>query len=332
MSKVAVLLPTCEPESFLNIFLPTIYKLKSLKDLIEFNICFQPPYTKDEINKILEEFKKNNLKVNYFEKDYKITKPYTPLNKMRNDCSLLTPEMDYYLLMDDDFSIEDESACDYIKKAIQLLDEDASLCAVSLFNLPVQNWRENFYSTNSGLFYRGGKYYGFKGLLPEKLTDFNKTVNTLVPYQGENLINLFGGFQDKFCAMLRLATGDKGISLNNVPINHVENRKQKGSIAHGWDDAKFKIGSNAYFIQKYFNPRYLETHSLTLFDKALDMKIYPSHYNEGHIKDEFNDYDDKGFSWEFNYYNYVEALKLNPDCGLTLEQVTAGIPAKWKRS
>ena len=187
--------------------------------------------------------------------------------------------------------------------ALKNLDEDSNLAAVSLYNQPVNNHRQNFYSTNGGLIVRGGKYYGFDGYMPTNLKQFGQ-INTLIPYQNENLLELFGGFQDKFGVMCRLSTGQTGLSIINVPINHVENRKQRGAIAHGWDSAKYQNGSIADFIQTYFNPRFLETHSLTLFDNDLDRKIYPQHYDDsGEIKFEFDIYDDRGFSWEFNFHN-----------------------------
>ena len=304
MTRISVLLPTCEPEALFTYFIPSVHRIQKLNSLLEFNICFQPPYTEAQINEALTALNNLGFKVNYDVKDYKPVKPYIPLLKMRNDCSLMTPEADFYCLMDDEFSFESEEACNYFIKALNLFDEDANLGVISFFNQPVQNWRENFYSTNSGLIYRGGKYYGFKGLVPQSLNDFNVKVNTLVPYQNENLINLFGGFQDKFCAMIRLATGAKGLSINNVPINHTENRKEKGSVSHGWDAAKFESGSIAQFIEKYFNPIFLQTHSLTLFDKTLDRQIYPNNYINGQLKPELDIYCPNGIKKVF-YEEYT---------------------------
>lgn len=326
MSRITFLLPTCEPDSMFKWLLPTIKNFAPIKELIEFNVCFQPPYTDDQIDIIIEEFNKHSLQLNWFKQDYKVVRPQTPLIRMRNDCALLSPDAEFYCLLDDDMSILTKDACKYFLRALDEFDKDSNLAVISLYNQPVNNHRQNFYSTNSGIIYRGGSYYGFKGLVPEKLTDFSKEVKTLYPYRGENLINLFGGFQDKFCAMIRLATGMTGLSIINVPINHVENRTQRGSIAHGWDNAKFDRGSIAQFIEQYFNPRFLITKSLTLFDPKLDKELYPYKYDEnGTILDQYNIYDHRGFSWEFNLNNlriwaeqenaldqFLDILVLNP--------------------
>ena len=309
MIKLTAIIPTCEPDSMFEFLLPTAIRLKSLVNLLEFNLVFQPPYTTTQIDKVVSELQNIGFKVNYYYKDYKVVKPYTPLLKMRNDCSLLSPKSDYYLIWDDDISIEDESACNYILDAISKMDENSNLAAISLYNQPIENHRENFYSTNAGLIVRGGKYYGFDGYMPENLKQFGN-VKTLYEYQNENLINLFGGFQDKFGVMCRLCSGQSGEAIINVPINHVENRKQKGSIAHGWDEAKYEKGSIANFIQTYFNPRFLETHSLTLFDKNLNKQIYPYQYNsDGTKKFEYDLYDNRGFTWKFVLNNFELFLK-----------------------
>ena len=161
MIKLTAIIPTCEPDSMFEFLLPTAIRLKSLVNLLEFNLIFQPPYTTTQIDKVVSELQNIGFKVNYYYKDYKVVKPYTPLLKMRNDCSLLSPKSDYYLIWDDDISIEDESACNYILDAISKMDENSNLAAISLYNQPIENHRENFYSTNAGLIVRGGKYYGF---------------------------------------------------------------------------------------------------------------------------------------------------------------------------
>lgn len=270
------------------------------------------------MEKVVNTLNSNGFKVNYSFKDYQVQKPYTPLMRMRNDCALMSPNSDYYIIWDDDISIEDELACNYILAAISKMDANSNLAAISLYNQPIANHRGNFYSTNAGLIVRGGKYYGFVGYMPENLKQFGN-IKTLREYQNENLINLFGGFQDKFGVMCRLCSGQYGESIINVPINHVENRKQKGSIAHGWDEAKYQYGSIANFIQTYFNPRFLETHSLTLFDRSLDRAIYPDHYEtNGQIKPEWDLYSYRGFSWEFNFHNLENWFLANPETDLTM--------------
>jgi hypothetical protein len=62
--RITFLVPTCEPEPMFKYLLPTVHKLYPIRDLIEFNICFQPPYTDEQINSVLDEFNKYNFKVN----------------------------------------------------------------------------------------------------------------------------------------------------------------------------------------------------------------------------------------------------------------------------
>ena len=114
--------------------------------------------------------------------------------------------------------------------------------------------------------------------MPHKLSEFGE-MHTLVPYEGEDLINLFGGFQDKFCAMVRLAHGDKGVQMQNTPTKHIENRKERGAMAHGWDPAKYEVGSIAKFIEKYFNPYFTLSMSMSLFDKNLMLEIDPTYFD-----------------------------------------------------
>ncbi len=293
--KLTFILPTCEPNMMFKFLLPSISYLKPIKSFIEFNICFQPPYTKKEITRVLEEFKKCHIKVNYMFKDYKITRPYTPLIRMRNDCAMMSSNSDIYGLLDDDMSFEAASICSEIRTMISRFEHESKLAVISFYNDSEPNFRENFYSTNAGLFYRGGKYYGFKGLMPEYLTDFNKKIYTRAPYGHENLLELFGGHQDKFCAMVRLATGDYGDCMLAIPVNHLENRLEEGSKSHGWKDAEVLDGSITWFILKYFNDRFVETHGLTLFNKDLDCLIYPYKYDcAGNIKAEFDLYNEHG--------------------------------------
>jgi len=292
--KITFLLPTCEPESMFKFLLPTIHLLKPIKHLIEFNICFQPPYTKAEIHKVLAEFKRNYIKVNHMFKNYRVVKPYTPLIRMRNDCALMSPNSDIYGLLDDDMSFEFSDIVECIKSMINQFKTETKLSVVSFYNQPVINHKENFYSTNAGLFYRGGKFFGFKGLIPKSLNDFNTKVYTKIPYENENLIELFGGHQDKFCAMIRLATGTYGRCMINVPVNHLENRLTRGDQQHGWKNAEVLDGSITSFILKYFNKNFIDTHALTLFDTETNKLIYPYKYRDGKLKEQYDLYDERG--------------------------------------
>ena len=307
--KISYILPTCEPKMMFKFLLPSIKYLKSIKDKIEFNIIFQSPYTNDEIKMVLNEFEKYKINVNWRFENYFFVKPYTPLVKMRNDCALMSPDSDIYGLIDDDMSFESSKICYYINKMIDKFESNKNLAVVAFYNEDMPNYRENYYSTNAGLYYRGGKYYGFKGLVPKNLNEFNVNVKTLIHYQNENIISLFGGNQDKFCAMIRLATGQIGECMWNIPVKHLENRKIAGAKDHGWSNAEVLDGSVTQFILKYFNTRFIKTHFLTLFDKELDKIIYPyKYFKNGKIKKKYAIYDNNGISYEGKRKLYMRKI------------------------
>ena len=78
-NKITFLLPTCEPDEMFKHLLPSLEKIQLAKDYINFAICFQPPYTEEEITKVLNELNRLQFNYKYFYKDYKVVKPYTPL-------------------------------------------------------------------------------------------------------------------------------------------------------------------------------------------------------------------------------------------------------------
>lgn len=274
--KLTFLLPTCEPDEMFKWLYPTLHRLKKAKDFIQFAICFQPPYSNEDINKVIVELDNLEIPYKYIYKDYKVIKPFTPLIRMRNECAMLYPDSDLYALLDDDMSFESDAIVDFYKKVIRQFQNDPKLGVVGLEDY--ERRYENIFATNNGIVYRGGKYYGFKGLMPHRLTEFGD-VKTLIPYEGEDLLQLFGGFQDKFCAMCRIARGDKAAQITNVPTRHIENRKIRGAQGHGWDDARFLDGSISVFITKYFNPYFTLSMSMTLFEKNLMLKIDPEYFD-----------------------------------------------------
>ena len=259
MSDLVFVLPTCEPDEMFKHLYPSLHYLKTGKNFIKFAICFQPPYTNEEIDKVIKELDNLEIPYKYIVKDYEVIRPYTPLLQMRNDCAMLYPNADYYALLDDDMSFTDESCVKYLKVCVDRLDEDPDLSVIALNDYPRSY--ENFFATNNGIIYRGGKYYGFEGLVPHSLKAFGN-IHTTIPYEGEDLLKLFGGFQDKFCAMMRLCNGSKCDQLSYFPSKHVENRKERGAYGHGWDSAKYQQGSVSQFIIKYLNKYFLTLYSM----------------------------------------------------------------------
>jgi len=263
--KLVFLLPTCEPNTIKHLLLPSLKYIKNISNTISFAICFQPPYTDEEIQEILTAFKDFDIK--YFKKEYIFEKPNTPLMKMRHDCSMLYPDAKYYALLDDDMEFE-EGIDKFYLDAIHEMDKDKKLSVVTFSKRDL--FFENKFFTNAGIIYRGGKYYGFEGFVPHLLP---KECNTLVPYEGEDLIELVGGHQDELCAMIRLARGEKSKSYINVPTRHRENRKQPGYLEHGWLKAEDSENSVNAFIKKYFNPNYSIKSRNILFCEELKRKV-----------------------------------------------------------
>jgi len=265
MSKLTFVLPTCEPDTIEKYLVKSLKYLLSIKDKISFGICFQPPYTEQQIQDTITWFEPFDFK--YIFKDYKIEKPKVPLMKMRNDCAMLYPNSDYYALLDDDMEFE-EGIDKYYDDVIKSMDEDQKLCVCSFSKRPVA--LENCFYTNAGLIYRGGKYYGYEGLVPHRLPN---ECYTLKPYDGEDLTELFGGHQDELCAMIRIAQGGLTKSYINVPTRHWENRKVFGYIQHGWKGAEPINGSVCSFIRKYFCSLYDLAHRNPIFDEKLKLML-----------------------------------------------------------
>lgn len=272
-NKITFLLPTCEPDEMFKHLLPSINILKESKDIINFAICFQPPYTEEQVKKVLDEFDKYGFIYKYFYKDYQVKKPYTPLIKMRNDCALLFPDSLVYGLLDDDMSFVKVKINDQLKLALDTFINNDKIGVIAFKTSRSVNITNNCFATDRGILYRGGISYGFKGLMPENLYQFKNIKNIIPNYNNENLLELFGGYQDKFCANVRLLNGDFASIIYTNSVNHIENRKVRGAEGHGWINAQELEGSIAQFIIKYFNKGFLESHSMQLADKDILRKM-----------------------------------------------------------
>lgn len=271
--KLAFVLPTCEPDTMLTYLAPSIKYLEPIKEIIKFCIVFQPPYTEDLVQKALTYFKGFNVESTF--KTYDCSNGRVPLIKIRNDCALMEPKAPLYACIDDDMKFK-EGLDSFYFKAISDFELSSNLGVIS-FSTYIHHCRmDNYFATNKGIIYRGGVYYGFDGLVPEKLMDSCKT---LIPYEGENLLELIGGQQDKFCALIRLATGQTSKLYLNVPCTHEENRKMHGKDQFHWIDVEFDEKSVTSFIRKYFNPRFCSKLADHCFDQKLNDKIYPKNDN-----------------------------------------------------
>ena len=293
LKKITFILPTCEPDEMFKWLLPSLKNIRMAKEYINFAICFQPPYTEEEINKVLNELNVLGFEYKYFYKDYEVVKPYTPLLRMRNDCAMLYPNSLVYGLLDDDMSFEcDLCAGDLLYTLTQFI-KDNNICVVAWKSLRWEvSFLSNCFATDGGIFYRGGVCYGFEGLMPENLYQFHNLKKLIPNYKNENLLELFGGYQDKFCADIRILNNIKD-SINDDIVNsvlivasccveHVKNRKERGAIAHNWKPAELLEGSIAQFIISYFNDSFLKTNSMSLLNtKQIECKeeYIPQLYN-----------------------------------------------------
>ncbi len=267
--KITFLLPTCEPDEMFKWLLPSLKNIQLAKDYINFAICFQPPYTENEITQVLEELANLGFEYKYFYKDYEVVRPYTPLLRMRNDCAMLYPDSLVYGLLDDDMSFESNICAGDLIAVLNQFVINNKLGIIAAKAIDKCFYIGNCFATDCGIFYRGGVSYGFKGLMPENLYSF-KNINKFIPnYKGENLLNLFGGYQDKFCANVRLFNDCDVLILNNSFVKHVENRKIRGAQGHGWIKAQDLEGSIAQFIIKYYNKHFLESNSMSLYDDRI---------------------------------------------------------------
>jgi len=297
LNKITFLLPTCEPDEMFKWLLPSLKNIQIARDYINFAICFQPPYTEIEINKVLTELDNLHFEYKYFYKDYKIIKPYTPLIRMRNECAMLYPNSLIYGLLDDDMSFDSELCGGDILEVLYQFNKDSEVvvaCCKPVLRGPFQ---PNCFATDSGIFYRGGIYYGFEGLMPENLYQFKNIKNFIPNYNNENILELFGGYQDKFCAMVRILNNiqDRKKYLDSVTrsvriiysslTRHIQNRKARGADAHGWRGAEELEGSISSFILKYINKDFLNHRSMTLFN-CEQLNLTSTIYDQSLIKDD----------------------------------------------
>jgi len=226
-------LPTCSVDDMFNYLLPSLKNIGKLKEYCSFSITFQFPYSEEEIQEVLNEFNNLNLEYKYEFKEYKFNKGETPLIQMRNDCALRYPEALFYALLDDDMEFLEGIDKQYLN-LIELMLENRNLSVANLFpyddnqpdidsGITYNDFENAKYFTSSGIIYRGGIYYGFKGLLPE------------------DMLGYVGGRQDVLTAIWRILQGDSSIKLDNGHCRHYENRVTPGHTEYNWLKSNFEI-------------------------------------------------------------------------------------------
>lgn len=281
LNKITFLLPTCEPEEMFKWLLPTINILQPSKDFINFAICFQPPYSQKQINTVISELNKYNFNYKYIYKDYKIKVPFTPLLQMRNDCAMLYPDSLVYGLLDDDMSFVDIEVNDNLNLVLNSFINNSNLGVIAFKSEAFMERPDNNFATDNGLFYRGGISYGFEGLMPQNLYQFPNVNKLILNYENENLLELFGGYQDKFCALIHILNGEDAALKLVTSIHHTGNRKIRGAVGHKWLSAQELEGSISQFIVKYICRGFLLTTSAKLVNKSLAVELYKN-YNKNY--------------------------------------------------
>jgi len=223
-------LPTCDKEDMFTYLLPSLKNIGELKNYASFSITFQPPYTEEDIEIVIKEFKKLNLNYKYEFKKYEFEEGQTPLVQMRNDCALRYPKALFYALLDDDMQFLPGIDRDYLNLLNCMLGDRNLSVAIMLepilnnpefakrFNMGVEyaDFENSNYFTGNGIIYRGGYYYGFDGLLPE------------------DMLKYVGGRQDILMAVWRILQGDSSIKGGNCQCLHYEHRDVTGYSKYKW--------------------------------------------------------------------------------------------------
>lgn len=160
--KLALLLPTNDPNTFKNTFIKSVRHLKSIADKLVFCLNFQNPFNKWSIHKYVAKLRKMGFEVRYTFNEYNIErKGLIPFNKIRYDCARLCPEADLFALCDDDFDFLKDSDL-MINEIIEKFENDKTLGVVQCTSLPKifpfgyfkKEAKYHNYYTDSGFFFR----------------------------------------------------------------------------------------------------------------------------------------------------------------------------------
>jgi len=255
-------LPTCDPDDMLMHLIPSLNNLGKLKDYCSFGIIFQPPYTEIQMNEVINVFKNQNLEFKYSYKEYEFDLGETPLNRMRQDASMMYPNSLFYGILDDDMEFLDGIDLQYLD-LIYLMLKYRNLSVASLdaafidsdieneFKINLGDLNNTSLYTKSGLIVRGGIYYGFTGLLPEEL------------------VSLVGGRQDVITAVYRLIQGDSIITCDNGKCLHYEYRETPGYDEYLWFDSTVP-NTNTDWLEEHGYTRHLKLNEKNFLDETYE--------------------------------------------------------------
>ena len=173
--QIGIILPTNNPKSMTENFMPTLSALDELAPYATFLFLFQHPWTEDEATRTILEISNHGFGVSYMITEKGDWSQPAKIIKMREMCAALRDDCDYYLFIDDDFKLSHgtrmfpySSGKRYLQSLLYL--EKHKKCGVintkSFFGghqwgLKIAPTKHDMYATNRGLFLRNMKDHGF---------------------------------------------------------------------------------------------------------------------------------------------------------------------------
>ena len=126
VKKIHAIMPTCSPNEFFNKMAKGLDSFIGVRDRLTFGVIFQEPYTRDQIELAVNEFKRRGIEVLYDFKKYDGSMERTPLISIRNDAAILNKSADYYLNVDDDmlYTCEPHELRDVLFNALKFAEEN----------------------------------------------------------------------------------------------------------------------------------------------------------------------------------------------------------------
>lgn len=164
--RLAFLLPTNDPETFNSFFMTSIKHLKSIANKLIFCINFQPPFTMEEVEKVVSKMQNIGFEIRYVFNEYIVERRgLIPFNKIRYDCAKLCSEAELYGLCDDDFEFLIDADL-MINDIISKFEKESEIGVIQCTNRPSifpfgyfeRHAKYHNYYTDSGLFFRNIHY------------------------------------------------------------------------------------------------------------------------------------------------------------------------------
>lgn len=244
--KIGMLLPTCEPSTFKNIFLATVEHLIGAKDNLVFAINYQEPWTKEELDSANKRLENMGFEVRYTFNHYdRPSEGHIFFNKIRYDCAVMAKDCEIMALCDDDFEfiIGADKMMNYVIENFEFNQRLGVLQCnqyrfMSLFDNKTHDPMKFVYFTGDGLFFRN--IYKDTGVLcfPEEALD---KVGA-----GEEFV--IGYTLTKFGYLTK--------TLGNSKIRHRREVNSNNQSPYGWDKKEVvmnEVNGISPYIYKLFD-------------------------------------------------------------------------------